>query len=344
MNNVWVQSANNFMLREVSTQKPVLPQGIYKFQLDQFENPFLSQVQDQFHFPYKIYGVESDFINRVLKSWKHTTGNFGILLNGLKGTGKTVTAELIANQLGLPVIIVSFHSTKLISFLNDIQQDVVVFVDEFEKIYDGYENSLLTIMDGALKTQHRLFFLLTTNDLRVDKNLLQRPSRVRYVKTFSDLTLSVIMEVVKDKLIHDRWYNATVKFISELPIITMDLIKSVVEEVNIHDEDPENFKDVFNIHADRSNLYNVYKIVNGEKQEVQTYTPTHPDYITEYSVNSHFHAGGNLIGMITKVISEDQFIIKQWDDKTDEYTDEAVYLREKAVRTHQAFANIDLVF
>jgi hypothetical protein len=344
MNNVWVQSANNFMLREVSTQKQLLPKGVYKFQLDQFENPYLAQVQEEFVFPYKIYGVETDFVDRVICSWKHTTGNFGVLLNGLKGTGKTVTAELIANQLGLPVIIVSFHSAKLISFLNEIQQDVVVFVDEFEKIYDGYENSLLTIMDGALKTRHRLFFLLTTNELRVDKNLLQRPSRVRYVKTFSDLTLPVIMEVVKDKLVHDHWYDATVKFISELPIITMDLVKSVVEEVNIHDESPENFKDVFNIHADKTDMYNVYKLVDGEKQEVNTYVNVYPDYITEYSVNSNLHINHRHVGIITKVISEDQFVIKEYDENTDQHTDEVVYIREKAVRTHLSFVNSGLVF
>jgi len=351
MNNVWVKSANKFSLAEVSEQKPLLPNGVYKFQVDVMERPFLSRVQDEFYFPYKIYGVETDFINRVVKSWNNTTGNFGVILNGLKGTGKTVTAELIANELGIPVIIVPFHHGSLVSFLNDIQQDVIVFVDEFEKIYNGYENSLLTIMDGALKTEHRLFFLLTTNELRVDKNLLQRPSRVRYVKTFSDLTLPVIMEVVKDKLIHDHLYSRTVKFISELPIITMDLIKSVVEEVNIHDQDPEEFKDVFNIHADRIELYNVYKLVNGEKEEFKTFCSVQPTWITEHSKGDSFGINGRYVGTITQVVSDTQLVVEEYigsdDDDDNEDEDKTVtniYVLEKAVKVHKAFASADLVF
>ncbi len=346
MNNVWVESANNYMLREVSTQKDQLPAGIYKFQLDQFENPFLTRVQDKFHFPYKVYGVEREFINRVVKSWQHTNSNYGVLLNGLKGTGKTVTAELIANEIGLPVIIIPFHHSKVVSLLNEIQQDVIVFVDEFEKIYDGYENSLLTIMDGVLKSQHRIFFLLTTNELRVDRNLMQRPSRVRYVKTFSDLSIEVIMEVVKDKLIHTRWYDDAVRFISELPIITMDLVKSIVEEINIHDENPDNFKDVFNIHLDREDMYNVYRLENGEKKELHAFAKVIPNYFDQYTIGNALYVAGDHKGKITKVISDTELLIEEHreDEDGNDYTTEAVYILEKAVKVHRSFNNFPLAF
>jgi hypothetical protein len=340
MNNAWTQSGNKFTLTEVSKQSSLLPNGVYKFQLDMFENPFLSRVQDNFVFPYKVYGIETDFISRVCKSWDNTTGNFGVLLNGLKGTGKTVTAEIIANVLNLPVIIVSFHSQKLVSFLNDIQQDVIVFVDEFEKIYDGYENSLLTIMDGALKTKHRIFFLLTTNELSVDRNLLQRPSRVRYVKSFSDLTLPVIMEIVNDKLEHKHLHDAVVSFISQLPIITMDLVKSVIEEVNIHNEDPIMFKEVFNIHGDRSDLYNVYKIVDGNKEEVETFAVIRPHYISTYSPGKDFCVNHNSLGYISQVISSNQFVVvKHTKNKETKETvqEQAMYFIEPSMKVHRAF-------
>lgn len=340
MKNAWTQSSNKFTLTEVSKQTQVLPSGVYKFELDMFENPFLSRVQDNFVFPYKVYGIETDFINRVCKSWYNTTGNFGVLLNGLKGTGKTVTAEIIANELNLPVIIVSFHSEKLVSFLNDIQQDVIVFVDEFEKIYDGYENSLLTIMDGALKTKHRIFFLLTTNELIVDRNLLQRPSRVRYVKSFSDLTLPVIMEIVNDKLEHKHLYDAVVNFISQLPIITMDLVKSVIEEVNIHDEDPSIFKEVFNIHGDRSDLYNVYKIVDGNKEEVEKLAMVRPYHINTYSLGEDFRVNNQSLGYISQVISSNQFVVVKYtkNNETKETVQEqAMYFIEPSTRVHRVF-------
>lgn len=340
MKNVWVQSANAFMLRETSAQLPTLPKGIYKVTVDPYDELYLERVQDKFEFPYKVYGVETAFIKRVVKSWENTTGNFGVLLNGMKGTGKTVTSELIANTLDLPVIIVGFHHKKLVSFLNNIQQDAVVFIDEFEKIYDGWQNSLLTIMDGAMKTKHRLFFLLTTNDLRVDKNLLQRPGRVRYVKTYSDMPLEVIMEVVDDKLIHPHLKERTVEFISQLPIITMDLISSIIQEVNIHEEDPDNFKDIFNIHSDKSDLFNVYEVENGKQEEVSTYVTVSHNFLDAFSVGQEFRINNRYMGTIVKVLGDYELLVQSWEEN-DKHEDVEVfthYRLEKTTKTHRSFA------
>lgn len=340
MKNVWVQSANAFVLRETSAQLPTLPKGVYKIVVDPFDELYLERVQDKFDFPYKVYGVETAFIKRVVKSWENTTGNFGVLLNGMKGTGKTVTSEIIANTLDLPVIIINFHHKKLVSFLNNIQQNAVVFIDEFEKIYDGWQNSLLTIMDGAMKTKHRLFFLLTTNDLRVDKNLLQRPGRVRYVKTFSDMPLEVIMEVVEDKLIHPHLKERTVEFISQLPIITMDLISSIIQEVNIHDEDPDHFKDIFNIHSDKSDLFNIYKVENGKQEEAATYATTNHLRFDAFSVGQEFRVNDRYFGRIVKVLGDYEVIAQTWedDDKDEDVEVFTHYRLEKTTKTHRSFA------
>lgn len=345
MNNVWTQSANNFTLKEISQQVPLLPVGIYKYQLDKYDNPFLTQITEKFHFPYKIYGLERPFIDRVKRSWAETTGNFGVLLNGVKGTGKTVTAEMICNEMNLPVIIIPFHHSSLVSFLNEIQQDVIVFIDEFEKIYDGYNNSLLPIMDGALKTKHRLMFLLTTNELRIERNLLQRPSRIRYVKTFEDMTLDIIMQVVDDTLLHPELRECTIKMISELPIITMDLVKSIVQEVNIHHEDPELFKPIFNVHADREELYNVVlQRANGQKEEVAKFTTISPRWLTSQgSVGDDFLVGHSYRGKIVSIISENQIIVKEQfdiileDGSEGDVIEDVVYYLEKATKTHRSF-------
>ena len=137
MNNVWSQSGNSYRLAEISHQKSNLPVGIYRLEFNEIMGFFyLDHVADEFSFPYKIYGVETLFVNRVVKTWTNTTGNMGVLLNGLKGTGKTVTAELICNSMQIPVILVQKHHSGLVSFLNSIQQDVIVFIDEYEKIYN----------------------------------------------------------------------------------------------------------------------------------------------------------------------------------------------------------------
>jgi len=85
---VWNADGNSLYLGYPSQEFEKLENVIYKVSLDMFERPYLSKVADNFTFDYKLYGLETDFINRVIKTYNATdNGNLGILLNGLKGTG-----------------------------------------------------------------------------------------------------------------------------------------------------------------------------------------------------------------------------------------------------------------
>lgn len=68
-------------------------------------------------------------------------------------------------------------------------------------------------------------FILTTNSLSINENLIERPGRVRYIKTFRDLTAEIIEEVVDDLLKHKQFRNDTIRFISSLESITIVLLK-----------------------------------------------------------------------------------------------------------------------
>jgi hypothetical protein len=216
---------------------------------------YLTQYHEKYVFPYKIYGVNKSFIERVNKTFIHTTGNLGVLMNGVKGTGKSVTSELICNdfmeQFNMPVILINQRMQGLIEFLAAIDQDVVVFVDEYEKVFvneEGRANSteILTLMDGALKSEHRRLFLFTTNNKYIDDNLLERPGRIRYVKEFSDLDKTTIEEIIDDLLEDKSHKEECVEYISKLQKITIDIVKAVITEVNIHGQGPSSFSDIFN--------------------------------------------------------------------------------------------------
>jgi len=317
MNNQWVQSANNFFIREVSQNVEKLKPAIYKLE----QNPvsgelYLSQVLDKYEFPYKVYGIESKFIDRVEKTYNNTIGNLGILLNGTKGTGKTVTAKQICNRLGLPVIIIYQRFDGIPNFINDIQQNVVVFVDEFEKIYMDRDHSVLTIMDGAMDNGFRKVFLLTTNELYINENMIQRPGRIRYLKTYKDLSIDVITEIVDDKLIHTELREVTIDFISQLETITVDIVKAVIDEVNIHNEDPKLFKDIFNIKV-MDPKYNVYELVPGNATPVEIAKNTNiwPTRFNQSHVERErdFEIGnrGDL-GTIINVLDENTVVTEDW--------------------------------
>lgn len=249
MKACWQVSGNNYFPDEKSSQMDLLPMGIYHIKSHPMRGLYLSRTEDSFEFNHKVYGVEQSFINRVVKSYSVSTDNMGVLLNGIKGTGKSVTAKLICNKVKdfLPVIIVDANYEGLPQFIAEIQQQVVVFIDEYEKVYQEYSSDVLTIMDGVYKTAHKRLFLLTTNNLFINSNLLQRPGRIRYLKTFDDLDLSVLNEIIDDMLIYPEFRNDCIEIISTLEIITIDLVKAIINEVNVHNESPKDFIDVFNV-------------------------------------------------------------------------------------------------
>ena len=358
MKNAWHQSGSTFIIDEVTSQLDQLPLGVYKLQFDEVRQRFfLTKVSEKFEFPYKIYNNESKFVDRVKKTWDGTTGNMGILLNGTKGTGKTVTAEQICNNMNQPVIIISQNYAKLTNFLNEIQQNVTLFFDEYDKIFDRSGN-LLTIMDGALKTDSRFLFLMTTNNQWVETNMLQRPSRIRYIKQYGDLPLETIIQIVDDMLIHIHHRQSTIEMISNLPIITMDLVKSIIQEVNIHDEEPVSFKDFFNVAGDNeSKNFNIYYIDEDGQKKLHTPNAT----INFRDINSTVIGQTFRIltgkpekgcetgwqGDITNVISDTQFVVSVEieevlhkgtpEETVNEYDIERVYIIEEIKKRHSVF-------
>ena len=348
MNNQWVQSANNYYIREVSQNVPNLRPAIYKLEQNAMTGElFLSQVLEKYEFPYKIYGIESKFITRVKKTYDNTKGNLGILLNGIKGTGKTVTSKQICNELGLPVIIIHTRFDGIPNFINDIQQNVVIFVDEFEKIYADRDHSVLTIMDGAMDNGFRKVFLLTTNELHINQNMIQRPGRVRYLKTYRDLSIEMITEIVDDKLQHPELRKQTIDFISQLETITVDIVKAVVDEVNIHNEDPKLFKDIFNVKV-MDSKYNVYELVPGEKEPVLVgkNTSVTPHRFEQKHVDEEydFEVGFNDMGEIISVVDENTVVTEKWvrerdeNDKVTEVKKVRTFVIEEIKQYHYGYA------
>ena len=254
-NQNWNQSGSDYSPASISTLVNKLPVAIFRMLKSPMGNIYLSQISEKFEFSHKIYGKDDKFIKRVKKTFETTSGNLGILLNGVKGTGKTVTCELIANSLNLPVILVDSNFEKLIPFINSLEEDVVLLFDEFEKTFVNDDDNndisesvnLLSIMDGASKGNYRKVFLLTTNNLRVNENLLQRPGRIRYLKNYGNLTEDIILEILDDKLFYPEFKTDILTFISKLEIVTIDIVISIIMEVNIHRESPEEFKEFFNV-------------------------------------------------------------------------------------------------
>ena len=235
--NIWIQDGNTFMKGSATTKAHPegLPKGIYEVR-ESMTGYYLNRLGDSFIFNYKLYGINNEFIEHFIKTYNNTTGNLGILFNGIKGTGKTVTAEELCNRLKLPVIIVKSCKGEddMLEFLaTQINFDCIFFFDEYEKEFKE-SSSVLSFMDGVHNSQYRKIFLLTTNELEINNNLLGRPSRIRYVRSFGNLPEETTLELLNDILIDKSAIEPVLDLIRQMQIVTVDLVKALAQEVNIH--------------------------------------------------------------------------------------------------------------
>lgn len=115
----------------------------------------------------QINNVILEYAQRSKLSKNGYTNRRKILLEGLPGTGKTLTASVLATELKLPLFIVQTDKliskymgetgTKLRQIFDAISQDVgIYFFDEFDSI--GAERS----SDNDVKEMHRVLNLFFT--------------------------------------------------------------------------------------------------------------------------------------------------------------------------------------
>lgn len=270
---IWIK--NGRILRQVDdnvTTVRELPKKVFNMGFDPQRNEiYLEEFADEFHFDFKIYGMESKLIEHVMRTFENTTSNLGMLFNGIKGTGKTITAKIIANRTNLPVILVNAPFPGLAEFIAKIACPCVLFFDEFEKNFDTNRKDdvdLLSIMDGVFNSPHRRIFILTTNKLYVNENLLGRPSRIRYRKSFGNLSPEVIQEYLDDNLKDKKYAAEILEFIDTLSISTIDILKSIVDEVNIHDMSINSFKHFLNVEQAKYSYMTEYKSIYDDDDDM----------------------------------------------------------------------------
>lgn len=236
----FVKNGNELRITSIQGTYDKLPVGVYNLELDN-SGYFLTKTAD-FKLPKKIYG-DMSIVDRWLHTYQTRDRNLGVLLAGLKGGGKTITAKLLAIKSGLPIITINapYHGSEFISFIsNECLGDCVIFLDEYEKIYsrettdgDG-DSSLLSVLDGPYQMHH--LFILTVNSVAVNTNLINRPSRIFYRKNYEGLTPEEIKEIADDLLLDKSLVDDLTSTASRMFQISFDTLISIIEEVNRYGE------------------------------------------------------------------------------------------------------------
>lgn len=260
------------------TIEPTLAPKNYLFNFDGFGNCFLEDIEG-FKFPEKVYEIDKDLREIVKKSFDNNDTNLGVLLTGNKGQGKSVTAKLICKDMGLPVVVINKpipNDINFIKFLKGISQNYVLFIDEFEKLFKSSnshgneknenhsQESFLSFMDGALTSEGKILFLMTTND-HVNEFMINRPSRIKFLKEYDELSEDLFNMIVDDKLVNKEFKQDLENNVSFLNL-NIDLLVNIINDINLLNKPFSSFASLYNYKFEQYR-YDVHISENGNKEK-----------------------------------------------------------------------------
>lgn len=281
-----VHSGNQFQIYgDALKTYEKLPLGTYEINFDKMMGFFLTSHSELVVNEEKIYGSTPSKVEKVLRGFQAVDRNFGVILSGRKGIGKSLFARQLAiraKDYGLPLILVSTYYPGIADFISSIEQEVIVLFDEFEKTFADQEHNnpqeeMLPLFDGI--DNGKKLFIITCNELhKLNSYLLNRPGRFHYHFVLGNPNPDEIKEYMTDKL-KPEYHHLIKKLIGfSLNVdLTYDVLRAIAFELNMGYSFEETLMDL-NISKEGTPKFNIrvefsdgsYRTVNG--QRINTYS------------------------------------------------------------------------
>lgn len=236
-----VNAGNRYQIygEDVKTFKR-LPIASYEVNFNKMTGFYLTSRPDLIANEDKIYGNHEKKVEKVMHSFQMTDRNFGIILSGQKGIGKSLFARILATKsiaTGYPVITVNNYIPGIADFLGSIEQEVVVIFDEFEKTFGAKEEfdpqeEMLSLFDGM--NNGKKLFVITCNEVeKLNSYLINRPGRFHYHFNIQNPSDEEVYEYMCDKVKPE--YHEKISQVTNLAKtinITYDYLRAIAFELN----------------------------------------------------------------------------------------------------------------
>ena len=270
----------NIMKYDEKAMSNTLPPAIYNIIIPPIGSPYLQITTSGIETPKEIYGDIHSKVDTVFRSYDAENKSLGILLTGIKGSGKTMTAGLICQTMlhrNIPVLLVNSHVP--IDVLNEIIQsigEVCVLFDEFGKNYDeDDQNGMLTLFSGVSE-QKRMMILTENNEYSINSFMINRPSRLLFHFRHNKLEDDIIIEYCQKFGVSEKYIEEFIIYSKSTTEFTFDILQAIVKQ---HLLNPElEFKvlaSCLNIEQPYSNIHNscellsCISIATGESIKIQ---------------------------------------------------------------------------
>lgn len=208
---------------------------VYNLKWDRYNGMSYFEEDGLLSLPAKVYTTKSDdvFIKRVNTYFQKTSKlSTGVMLSGIKGTGKTVMAKVIAKNSNLPIIVVDedYPTGRINDFFRKFETPVAIIFDEVDKHWDTED--LLGWLDGVQTNAKKLVLFTCNNEDKVNDYLKDRCSRIRYIRHFeANDNARFLREILRDKGIAEDKIEDTYAFIvNNFGLLSIDNILSFIDE------------------------------------------------------------------------------------------------------------------
>lgn len=232
--NEFVKIGNTILPKPQGADYTLEINAVYDLTWDRMRGMPILTLNGDLNFPSKVYMSTKDenFINRVLNYFNTTTDNtVGVLLAGAKGTGKTVTAKILAQRSNLPIIVLDskFPADRLKDYFKSFKQPVCILADEIEKNYRT--ECMLDLLDGVQATCKKLFIGTCNNSRDVSEYFIDRCSRIRYLRQYTIEQNYAYLSIILDDL-QIKNKDKVINFCkNEIKLLSIDNMLSFFKEI-----------------------------------------------------------------------------------------------------------------